>query len=219
MPKVVIHIEISLDGKVSGFEPDMGIYYRLAETFEPDAMLSGSNTMLAAEMPDPVPEWCFGAAAQFPSCSRMVMAIVDSQGRIRNWAAIRKQPFWKTPLALVSESTPKEYMRYLESENVPYIVAGTEKVDLRSALGQMAERYGTKIVRIDSGGTLSTLMLAQGLVDELSILIHPGIVGPLSPNRLIEDSGLKLENPIRLELLHAEKTENGCVWLRYAIIK
>jgi len=216
-PYVVIHIETSLDGKVSGFEADMGTYYRLAETFEPDCMLSGSNTMLAADMPDPVPEWCFEAAAQYPSCSRMIMAVVDSRGKVRNWAAIKKQPFWKKPLAMVSESTPKEYLEYLKGEGVDYIAAGKEKVDLKKALSEMAKQYKVKVVRIDSGGTLTTLMLAQGLVDEVSVLIHPGIVGNISPKRMIEDAGLKLVKPMSLDLTHAERMEDGTAWLKYIV--
>jgi len=219
MPKVVIHIVTSLDGKVNGFEADIGAYYKLAETFEPDCMLSGSNTILAADMPDPVPEWCFEAAAQYSSCSRMIMAIVDSQGRIRNWNAIKKQPFWKKPVALCSKSTPKEYLDYLKKEGIEFIIAGKEKVDLPEAMKELHLKFGVETIRIDSGGTLSTLMLAQGLVDEISLLLHPGIAGNLSSKRFIEDAGLKLGKPIDMRLEHVEKLENDYVWLKYTVIK
>ncbi len=216
---VVLHTEISLDGKVSGFEVDMGTYYRLAETFEPDCMLSGSNTMLAAEMPDPVPEWCFEAAAQYPSCSRMVMAIVDSQGKVRNWDKIKKQPFWKTPLVLVSESTSEEYLDHLKKEGIEFIAAGRDKVDLAKAFEEMNKRFGVKRVRVDSGGTLSTLMLAQGLIDELSIILSPCIVGSLSDRDIIMRNGLALSTLISLKLTHVEKLDEDRVWMKYNILK
>ncbi len=216
---VVLHTEISLDGRADGFEVNMGTYYQLAETFEPDCMISGSNTILRAEMPDPVPEWCFEAASQYPSCSRMIMAIVDSQGRVRNWAAIKKQPFWKTPLALVSEYTPKEYLEYLEREGIEYIQAGKDKVDMAKALEEMHRRFGVRKVRIDSGGILSSIMICKGLIDEISILLNPCISGNLSSSDLIAKTMLRLKAPISLKLQHVEKIDDGCVWLKYSVLK
>lgn len=108
--RVVLHIQTSLDARATGFDIDMGTHYQLAETFEPDAIISGADTFLAAPIPDEVPEWSYEVAKNFPSCSRSVMAIVDSKGRVRNWSGIKKQPFWKTPVALCSKSTPEEYL-------------------------------------------------------------------------------------------------------------
>ena len=52
-PKVIIFNGLSLDGRMdfgSG-AIDMGLYYELASRWNADAMLSGSETMLAAEAP------------------------------------------------------------------------------------------------------------------------------------------------------------------------
>ena len=37
---------------------------------------------------------------------RQLLAIVDNRGRIHNWPAIRKQPFWHEAMALCSQATP-----------------------------------------------------------------------------------------------------------------
>jgi 2,5-diamino-6-(ribosylamino)-4(3H)-pyrimidinone 5'-phosphate reductase len=52
LPRVIIHSAISLDGRIDGFSADVGTYYELASRWDPDAMLSGSNTILAA-FPNP----------------------------------------------------------------------------------------------------------------------------------------------------------------------
>lgn len=54
--RIALHIQTSLDARATGFEIDMGTYCRLAETFEPDATISGADTFLAAPMPEEVPE-------------------------------------------------------------------------------------------------------------------------------------------------------------------
>ena len=64
LPRVVVHNAVSLDGKIAGFEVDLGIYYGLAGRWPADAILCGSGTILAAdpEAPEdpedpPAPAW------------------------------------------------------------------------------------------------------------------------------------------------------------------
>jgi 2,5-diamino-6-(ribosylamino)-4(3H)-pyrimidinone 5'-phosphate reductase len=56
---------------------------------------------------------------------------------------------------------------------IDYIVAGDDHVDLRLTLEELNARYGVRIVRVDSGGTLNGVLLRAGLVDEVSALINP----------------------------------------------
>ncbi|MDD1771447.1 MAG: dihydrofolate reductase family protein [Methanomassiliicoccales archaeon] len=215
---VVLHTQVSVDSKADGFEYDMGTYYQLAETFKPDAVLSGAETMLKAEVPEEVPEWSYEVAKNFPSCGRTIMTIVDSKGRVRSWKALKKQPFWNSVLALCSESTPKEYLDYLKSENVDFIIAGKDHVDLRKALQEMRSRYGVKKVRIDSGGTLAGALLKDGLVDEISLLVSPFLLGNLSDNTFISADGLDLKAPLELKLKGVKKLDGGNIWVRYDVV-
>jgi 2,5-diamino-6-(ribosylamino)-4(3H)-pyrimidinone 5'-phosphate reductase len=217
--RIILHTQTSLDARATGFEIDMGTYYQLAETFEPDAIISGADTFLAAPMPDEVPEWSFEVAKNFPSCSRSVMAIVDSKGRVRNWGAIKKQPFWKIPVSLCSRSTPKEHLEYLEREGIETIIAGQDRVDLRKALKDLRSRYGLRTLRIDSGGTLSAIMLKEGLIDEISVILSPCIVGSMNSAHFIDPAVAELPEAIDLRLRHVEEMENGLIWLKYDVIK
>jgi len=214
-----LHTQVSLDSKADGFEYNMGAYYRLAETFDPDAILSGAETMLKADVPEEVPQWSYEVVKRFPSCERTIMTIVDSQGRVRNWSALKKQPFWHSVLALCSESTPKDHLEYLEREGVEYIVAGKEHVDLRQALLMMNRRYNVRRVRVDSGGRLAGVLLKEGLVDEISLLVSPFLIGGLSQNVFVDPGQLSLRKPLSLELNGVKKLEDGMVWLRYSVLK
>lgn len=215
----MLHIQTSLDARATGFEIDMGAHYQLAETFEPDGTISGADTFLAAPIPDEVPEWSYEAAKNFPSCSRSVMAIVDSKGRVRNWSAIKKQPFWKTPVALCSRSTPKEYLDYLKAEGVDTIIAGQDRVDLKKALKELQVRYGLRTLRIDSGGTLSAVMLREGLIDEISVILSPCVVGNANTAHFINPDVAGLTEPSKLKLKHVEIKDDGLVWIRYEVKK
>ena len=71
---------------------------------------------------------------------------------------------------LVFVFTPQEYRNYLGERKIAAIVTGSDRIDVRAAM-EVLKRYG--VVRVDSGGTLNSVLLNSGLVDELSVLIHP----------------------------------------------
>jgi 2,5-diamino-6-(ribosylamino)-4(3H)-pyrimidinone 5'-phosphate reductase len=108
----------------------------------------------------------------------------------------------------------------LRARRVDYVVAGEERVDLGAALEALHARYGVRLVRVDSGGILNGALLRAGLVDEVSVLIHPSLVGGTTARSLYIapdlDSG---EGVIPLRLAHVEKMEGDVVWLRYEVIQ
>lgn len=185
LPRVVVHNAASVDGRTTGFEPDLGLYYGLAARWQADAMLSGADTILAA------PEGQIVEAADDPlgptpdrDRTRCLLVISDSRGRLRCWQAMRDAGYWRDVVALCSHSTPGDYLDYLGRRRVDYILAGDDHVDLGAALEELSARYGIKLVRVDSGGTLNGALLRAGPVDEVSVLIHPSLVGGTSPRSM-----------------------------------
>ena len=65
--------------------------------------------------------------------------IIDSRGRVR-WKYKEGTPLgmkgWFL-MVLTSRSTPKKYLAYLRKENIPYLVAGDNRVDLTEAMVKM----------------------------------------------------------------------------------
>ena len=218
LPRVIIFNGLSLDGRMDWGIDDQGLYYSLVDFWKPDGMLSGSNTILSAPWSEEIPaEFAEMLATK---AQRQLLAIVDSRGRIHNWPAIRKQPFWRDAVALCSHSTPPGYLDELAAQQVETIVAGTGQVDLRRALEELNERFGVKVVRVDSGGILNGALLRAGLVDEVSVIFNPALVGGVSPRSLFVAPDLSTaDGVIRLKLLQMEKLHDEFVWLRYTVVK
>ena len=148
------------------------------------------------------------------------MVIVDSRGRIRPWGLLRNQPYWRDAIALVSLATPEEYLAYLQSEGVEFIQTGGDYVDLQAALEALYSRYGIRTVRVDSGGTLNGVLLREGLVDEISLLIDPSLVGGTSPRSFFVAPDLRSSgNLIDLQLTNVEQLRDGTVWILYDIVR
>jgi 2,5-diamino-6-(ribosylamino)-4(3H)-pyrimidinone 5'-phosphate reductase len=184
-------------------------YYDLIPTWEEDVTLCGSETILAAapqlDLPEapPVPDPDEGDR-------RPVLAIVDSRGRVRSWGHLLGAPHWRAGLAVCSESTPAEHLAYLDRHNVDVLIAGEDRVDLKAALAALADR-GATTVRIDAGPTLTTLAVRTGVVDEVSLLVHPVLA---AAGRSFVD---ELDAAVELRLLASEERAAGLVWLRYAV--
>lgn len=221
IPKVIIHNGVSADGRIDGFTVDIGLYYELAMGFKEDATLVGSNTILSGgdEIPEETEEDLIAPKVDQKD-KRPILVIPDSKGKVRIWHALRKWPYWRHFVASVSNSTPQEYLDYLNERHIDHIKTGDEKVDLQAALEKLNTKYGIKKVRVDSGGILNGLLLRSGLVDEVSVLIHPSFVGGTTPKSMFTAPDLKAgDDAIKLKLSHFEKLKNGIIWLRYKVIR
>jgi len=204
-------------------KPDLGLFYELAGRFKEDLTLVGSDTLLQSPLgseiardPDKIPE----ITPPNPKDSRPLLVVPDSRGRIKNWPLLRSLPYWRDVFALGASTTPKKQIDRLRRQNVSYFLAGRQKIDLGQALKSLQERFGSKTVRVDGGGALNGVLLRSGLVDEISLLIHPQFVGGVSPKSIFRASDLiAAEDVIDLKLTHNETLGGGIVWLRYDVVR
>lgn len=219
LPLVTLHNTISLDGRLTGFPVDLGLHYEVAGRLPAEAILTGSDTLLAAaraegvemtgaDPDDPAP----APAADDP---RPWLVIVDSRGRVSRLGWLRGQPFWRDVLICCSEATPAEHLAWLRRQQVEHIVAGTDRVDLAAALTLLARRYRVRAVRVDAGGTLNGQLLRAGLVDGISAIIAPYLAGTADT-----PPGTLLAGPVSasapLALTGVERLRDGHLWLRYS---
>lgn len=73
---------------------------------------------------------------------------------------------------------------------------------------------------MDSGGILNGILLRLGLVDEVSVLIYPRLVGGSIQRSVFHAPDLNSsEGPIKLKQTHIEQLEGDVAWLRYEVIK
>ena len=201
-PHVVLHAAVSVDGSTAGFEPDVGRFYELAATWNEDVTLVGADTILAqepvladAELPGPAP-------------AGPLLVVVDGRGRVGAWQALRDAGRWSMVVAVHSSATPPR------SHGFPEIVAGRDRVDLAATLLTLRERYDARVVRVDSGGALNGALLDAGLVDEVSLLVHPALVAA-DLRRPWHGGGPAAGSS--LGLMTAEVLPDGLVWLRHRL--
>ena len=224
IPLVILYNAVSLDGKITGFDADVELYYELASKWDVDAVLMGSNTVLAgfgvkAGQTVPEAEDAFQPREKDPDDKRPLLVVPDSRGQIRVWSEILKMPYINDVLVLCSRSTPREYLDFLDERYIDYLVVGYQQVDLENALEELNTKFGVKRVRVDSGGVLNGILLSQGLADEIHLLIHPELVGGTTPNSIFQTHDTDEDGePIKLYLDGMEKIKDDIIYLRYRVL-
>jgi 2,5-diamino-6-(ribosylamino)-4(3H)-pyrimidinone 5'-phosphate reductase len=219
-PRVTVHASISVDGSMTGFEPDLAAHYGAAAAIPADARLIGSVTMATGLDRD---ESAQGGAATPPSARQPLRSrpddpslpywvVVDSTGRLHGRLdAVREFPPVRDVIVLVSRATPDSYLQYLADNRYRYLMAGDSRVALAKALSQLASVYGIEAVTVDSGPALLSALLDEHLVDEVSLLVHPVVVGAEGRHLFASSRSCVLA------LLHSRADDAGRLLLRYLV--
>lgn len=216
LPKTILHNSVSIDGSITNFDVNMKLHYQIAGGFKPNAHLIGSNTIITGiEL--------YGDASSeekkdFDKPKRdktlPYWIIIDSKGTLKDLLhEVRRFEFCKDVVLLISKETPISYINYLKERNYDFHIIGTEHVNLKKALELLYNEYNTKILLTDCGSILGNLLITQGLVNQISLLIHPLIVGDKSYGIFNN-----IEKLVKLKLLKNEVLDDNYIWLMFKIL-
>src|SRR4051794_30121708 len=182
-PRIICHMLSSVDGKIDGASlravmPD-GDYEATGATLNGDAWVCGRTTMQQhfAEDERFVPRSNAPAGPQPPFVARRADSYavsVDTLGKL-NWSGGDLDG--DHLICVVSERVPADYLSMLREKQISYIVAGQSSVNLAQVVGQLGEHFGIRTLLLEGGGHINGAFLEAGLVDEVSLLIVPGIDG------------------------------------------
>ncbi len=215
-PEIIIHNSISLDGSLTGFVPDMSLHYSIAGSYNPNAHLIGADTIISGiEM--------FGEGIPVESLSDFKQpqrdetlpywVLIDSRGRLKGMLhTCRRFEYCRDVIILISKNTPSDYIAHIRKRNYRYIITGHDKVDIKSGLDLLNEQFNINRILTDTGRVLGNILLNQGLVNEISLLVHPVIVGdkcyPMFSN---------IKTLQHLKQKEMQNYENGCTWIAYKV--
>jgi len=216
LPELILHNSVSLDGSLTGFEPNMELHYRIAGNYKPDVHLIGSATIKKGiEMyGDGVP---MEEKEDFvrPKRNKNIpyWAIIDTRGKLKGLLhTCRRFEFCRDVIVVVSGKTPKSYLQHLKERNYDYHIVGKDRADLKKTLELLLKKYKAKRILADTGKILGNLLLNQGLVDEISLLVHPVIVGKSAYNMFGDAAG-----NISLKLFKQELLDKDYIRLIYKV--
>lgn len=221
-PYIVCHMMTSIDGRIdcamTAKLKGVDEYYAALEELNADATLSGRVTaqeeltkagFFQCKNPHAVKE---EKVAKYTTADKFSV-VVDTKGTL-GWDD--NVVDGRDLIVITSEKASKEYLEYLDAKKISYIACGKDRIDLTRACAILADIFGVKRMAIVGGGHINAGFLAQGLIDEVSLLMAPGIDGRGGMAAVFD--GLKQDRePVALTLHGVKQFANGSLWIRYGI--
>jgi 2,5-diamino-6-(ribosylamino)-4(3H)-pyrimidinone 5'-phosphate reductase len=113
------------------------------------------------------------------------------------------------------------YSLLKEYDNVR-ILQYEKEIDFVDVFSRFKHEFGIKRVTIQTGGTLNATLLRFGLIDHISLVIAPCLIGGSKTQSLIGGESLQsfsdLEKIKALKLTKIEKLERSYLHLKYDVI-
>lgn len=223
-PYIICHMVESIDGridcgmvdKISGDE-----YYATLESLDCKASVEGRITMehyyalpVKFDAKNCVP---IGKKQVFKSTERNDFHICpDSKGTLM-WESETMEDT-RPLLIITSESASEQYLEYLRQKGISYIAVGKDTINLKRAMEILHETFGVERLAVLGGGLINGGFLAAGLIDEVSLLLAPGIDGREGWRALFDGIADQSKLPTKLALRSVERLDNDVLWIRYNVL-
>jgi riboflavin biosynthesis pyrimidine reductase len=107
----------------------------------------------------------------------------------------------------------------LRERGISYIVAGESSVDLARAVELLAEQFGIRTLLLEGGGHINGGFLAADLVDEVSLLLLPGIDGRREIAAVFDGISADRQTATQLKLKSLEQRGHDTLWIRYEVVR
>ena len=231
-PRIVCHMTMSVDGRqlperwsdpAEGVDGDrLDSYYdEVAARFDAEGWIVGRVTMeeftqRRASL-SPLADAPVGRSTHVGARNgRNVAVAIDPHGKLHYG---QDHAAGDHIIAVLSDRVADAYLEELRRDGVSYLFAGPDGRDLATALETLGTEFGLRAL-LEGGGRINGAFLKAGLIDEISILVYPGIDGLAGVSSIFEHVGAPDQRvACNLSLRHSgtDTLEGGMVWLRYRV--
>ncbi len=221
-PYIICHMMTALDGRIDCAMteqlPGVQEYYSTLDSFDAQTRVSGRVTAefemaLPGRFSSKVSTLLGKEAFYKAAAANGYEVVVDTHGSLL-WED--QMDVQRPILVLTSENVSQEYLDYLKEKHISWIACGKGHIDLKRACEILTDDFGIERMAVVGGGHINAGFLAEGLLDEVSILIGAGIDGRGCMSAVFD--GLPMDRPVTpLKLEQVQSFESGAVWIRYRV--
>jgi 2,5-diamino-6-(ribosylamino)-4(3H)-pyrimidinone 5'-phosphate reductase len=224
-PFVFINVAMTADGKIDTFQRAGAAISSARDKervdqlrAEADAVMVGGRTLLNEDPKLTVKSEALRAEREGRGLSSNPVKVgVVTQANLKESSRFLNEG----PADIViftTRRTSKRHISLLTARGVDVYVDDEKQVNLQKALTTLKE-IGIDRLMVEGGGRLNFELLRLGLVDEILIYMAPMVFGGESAPTLAAGAGLERSAAIPLNLIDAEKWEDGGVLLKYQFLR
>lgn len=116
-------------------------------------------------------------------------------------------------IEVLTERASLSYLAFLRHLEIPYIVCGTEELDLAQACAKLHTLFGIDRMALGGGARVNGAFLEAGLVDRISLVVEPYVSGNLARRTAFNTLGRFVER--HFSCVSADILADGGVHLVY----
>ena len=195
-PYIICHILISIDGKVTGkFLSDKKIehlndeYFKIHSEFNANGFACGKNTFLEGFGEENTMEMDLTkfkdvkvnknedfVYEKISECKFFAVCF-DRKGSLCWKSNTLKDdlPQYNNShiIQVMTENVKDEYLAYLRSIGLSYIICGKDDIDMEVCLEKLRLKFGIKVLLLEGGSLINGSFMKAGVIDEISLVQVP----------------------------------------------
>jgi len=227
-PITTLFLIISLDGKIStgdvdeldvdtdfkrigGVKEGLHQYYEIEGQTDPFSLNTG-RVMAKIGVNKRIKE---------PTKIGCSFIIIDNKPHLTEKGVEYMAKWVKTLYLVTTNNNHPVYKVKAKHQNIK-IISYEKKIDLDDLLKTMKKDYGVEKITIQSGGTLNSQWIRQNLIDHVSIVIAPCLIGGSNTQSLIGGESLHNQEDLKkikaLKLIKCETLKDSYVHLFYDVV-
>jgi len=206
-------LDVDLDFKrIAGVKEGLNQYYEIEKTTDPFSFNTGRVMAKIG----------INAREKEPTKMGCSFIVLDNKPHLTE-KGIEYLAKWVKVLYLVTTNKEHPAFKLKSKFNNIEIIFYEMKIDLYDLLCKMKIKYGAKKITIQSGETINSSWIREGLIDHVSIVIAPCLIGGKATQSFVGGESLHDEEDLKkiksLKLLKCEILKDSYIHLFYDLIK
>lgn len=206
--KVIVHMYVSIDGKIDGpYASDFSSRYYSDELFKlSNADGNGRETIQLYTAPGHPDLSKYDASRidytdWLPDINSATWSVAfDRKGKdgwTKNYFEYNGHKMHA--IEVVTRQAQKEYLAFLQSMNIPYIVSGEQNFNLEEVLTKLKKHYQINTLAVCGGAVIDGVFLKAHLVDKISLVVAPHVSGDSSKKAAFDTWGKYVGDTFAIE--------------------
>lgn len=219
---------MSLDGKIStgdtdelDFDKDLPNIQGVKEGLQQYYDIEGTTDIFSFNTGRVMEKIGINERKTKPEKISVTFIIIDNKPHLTS-EGIRYLTNWTRKLILVTTNSSHPAVKMKQIENLE-VLHYSYKIDFENLFLKLKNDFGAKRVTIQSGGEMNSELIRSNLIDNISLVIAPAIIGGRNTSTLVDGESLHKKSELEmikpLELVSIKKLKNSYIHLRYKVIR
>ena len=226
-PKTTLYMIMSLDGKIStgdtdilDFDKDLPKINGVKEGLQQYYDIEKKTDICSFNTGRVMAKIGLNTRTDLPKRMPVTFVIVDNKPHLTE-SGVKYLSNWTKRIIIVT-TNKLHPANTMDLDNLK-VIKYSKTINFNNLFEKLKKDFGVNRVTIQSGGEMNSILIRQGLIDRVSIVVAPALVGGRDTSSLVDGESLHKKSDLKLikalELVKVTKLKNSYIHLRYKIVQ